>query len=421
MVFKMTINIGGIAYTSEWMQYQLLEALFNAPETKGRFALSWIAGAETSLQGAEKRILEEVIEKSKELKETIGTDKEWRVKNTTQEARNILTLLDRLNNGVMNGAANNAVKYVQMNRRGSDLPLHAYDEVDAVAVFTPNAMHLNYVEDALRLGKHVLCEKPLVVVTDSYGKADRRKLDRLVELNEMRGKNGTIVIDAEHYSYKVPSKIFFDNIEEMVAKYGQITRVNGSLEEKDNPEKDRTKKLLCRENQTGLVLDTGVHILSLITGIGGTFGDITSAAYGMFPGYDVETSAHIKLYASGAFFRENAGVTLSLGKFIDHYRQQKTEETKNLEFVFEKDGNETTVVVDYKKGTVSDSTGTTWDGHHKYNTIEYVNILNELYECIAEKRKPRTGISNSIAILDAIYRMYKKFPVEQHIDGGVYK
>lgn len=409
----MVINIGGIAYTSEWMQYQLLEALFNTSDTKGKFNLSWIAGGESSLEGAEKRILEEVIEKSKELKETIGTDKEWRVKNTTQEARNLLSLLDKLNNG--------AVKYVQMNRRGSDLPLHAYDEVDGVAVFTPNAMHLNYIEDALRLGKHVLCEKPLVVVTDSYGRADRRKLDRLVELNDIRGKNGAIVIDAEHYSYKVPSKIFFDNINEMVSKYGSIIRVNGYLEEKDNPEKDRTRKLLCRENQTGLVLDTGVHLLSLITGIGGTFGDIISATYGMFSGYDVETSAHIRLHASGAVFSDNSVVTLSLGKFIDHYRQQKTEETKKVEFVFEKEGSETTVVVDYKKGTVSDSTGFAWDGHHKYNTIEYVNILNELYECIAEKRKPRTGISNSITILDAIYRMYKQFPVEQHIDCGVYR
>lgn len=413
----MVINIGGIAYTSEWMQYQLLEALFNAADTKGKFNLSWIAGAESSLEGAEKRILEEVIEKSRELKETIGTDKEWRVKNTTQEARNILTLLDRLNNGVVNGA----VKYVQMNRRGCDLPLHAYDEVDAVAVFTPNAMHLSYIDDALRLGKHVICEKPLVVVTDFSGKADRRKLDRLVELNEMRGKNGAIVIDAEHYSYKVPSKIFFDNIEKMVKIYGLITEVNGYLEEKDNPEKDRTRKLLCRENQTGLVLDTGVHPLSLITGIGGTFGDITSATYGMFPGYDVETSAHIQLSASGAFFRENAIVTLSLGKFIDHYKQQKTEENKKVEFVFEKDRNKTVVVVNYKTGTVSDLTGWVWDEHHKYSPIEYVNILNDLYECIAEKRKPRTGISNSIAILDAIFRMYKKFPVEQHIDGGVYR
>jgi xylose dehydrogenase (NAD/NADP) len=39
----------------------------------------------------------------------------------------------------------------------------AADEYDAVYVSTPNGTHLDYVEAAAALGKHVLCEKPLEV------------------------------------------------------------------------------------------------------------------------------------------------------------------------------------------------------------------------------------------------------------------
>ena len=42
----------------------------------------------------------------------------------------------------------------------------AADEYDAVYVATPNATHLEYGERAARLGKHVLCEKPLEATVD---------------------------------------------------------------------------------------------------------------------------------------------------------------------------------------------------------------------------------------------------------------
>lgn len=44
--------------------------------------------------------------------------------------------------------------------------LLALDEIDAVSVATPNAFHMQPTVDALRAGKHVLCEKPMAMNAD---------------------------------------------------------------------------------------------------------------------------------------------------------------------------------------------------------------------------------------------------------------
>lgn len=408
------LNLGGISFTSEWMEYQLLEALFNDKDISKKFSLSWVSGKESNFQQVEKRILEEVIGKSTELEETIGTPSEWRVKNTITESRNLLTLLEKINT--------KEVGYYQMNRRGNDIPKAAYDDLDLVAIFAINALHIDYIEDAIYHNVHILCEKPLAVVTDITGKADRRSLDRLIELDDSRKKKGLIVMDAEHYSSKIAAKVFFDHIKEMADKYGKITEVRGYLEEKDNPEKTRTRDLLCLENQTGLLLDTGVHLLSMITGIGGDFGEVQEAKYGMHSKYDVETAADVELGAKGEYFSGKVPVYLKVGKFINQYEQPKDEEKKQVEFTFEKNEKKTTVTVNFKTGKVTDTTGENWhEKPHIHSPVEYVNILNELYSCIQNRTDPRTKLSNTIKILDAIFRTHEKFPVSENLDKGWYR
>jgi len=285
--------------------------------------------------------------------------------------------------------------------------------VDIVSIFSPNALHTDYSEDAIYHKKHILCEKPLCVVTDIDGKASGRDLDTLIRLNEERESKGLIFMDAEHYSSKSASKIFFDNIGEIVGRYGKITEVRGYLEEKDNPDKSRTRKLLCRQNQTGLLLDTGVHLLSMITGIGGELRGIENAVYGMHPDYNVETKADVDLNASGEFFEGNVPVHLKIGKFINLYEEPRDGEKKQIEFDFEKDGVTNTLVVDFKTGEVRYSNGEELVENpiYEYSNIEYVNVLNELYDCINNQREPRTSATNSIKILDAIHRCYRDFPV----------
>ncbi|MBR9706561.1 hypothetical protein GOV14_05985 [Candidatus Pacearchaeota archaeon] len=402
------IKIGGVCFTSEWMQYQFLNAMLNNDEISEKFALAWVSGKEPNLSQAEKRMITEIKSKLEELENTIGTPKEWRTKNIIAESKNLFTLLEK--------AHTNGTGYVQMNRNANRFPQSAYDNIDAVAIFTPNVQHLPYFYDSIRFEKPPLIEKPLAIIQDLEGKADRRSLEDLWEINEKAKQKGVIAMDAEHYSSKVAAKVFFDQVDQMVLDYGKITKVQGYILEKDNPKKPRTKALLSKKNQTGLLLDTGVHLSSMITGIGGKYKDITHAHYAIHSDYDVETTAHVNLQAYGDYFQGNVPVTFEVAKFIDLYKKPLDQEKKQVKFTFEKEGKQTTAIVNFKTGEVTSSDGLKWHKiPHKHHKLEYVNVLNEFYDCIRNNKQPRTSVDHSITGLDALCRTYENFPVEKNL------
>ncbi|MHA2023710.1 MAG: hypothetical protein ACTSWQ_08630, partial [Candidatus Thorarchaeota archaeon] len=232
-------------------------------------------------------------------------------------------------------------------------------------------------------------------------------------------EKGLVVMDAEHYSSKPASKVFLDYVTQMVDDYGPIVQIRGYLEEKDNPSKRRTNELLHNGNQTGVLLDTGCHILSLVAAIGGEFATVERANYGKYPGYDVETSAHAEFGISGEYFAESAQMSVDVAKFIDKYAEPKDDERKLMEFQFE-DG--TLVTVNFKTGEVADTNGVKWHENPltPYSPVEYVNVLTEFHDCIMDGSQPRTSLANSIKVLDAIFQTHDKYRLEDHTDQELY-
>ena len=220
----------------------------------------------------------------------------------------------------------------------------------------------------------------------------------------------------------------------MIERYGKISRIEAWSKEKDDPDKDRTRKLLCRENQTGLLLDMGVHYFGIISNIEGNIGEIKEAFYDVFPGnsskpYDVETYVETKFDINGDYFHKNANGSFKLAKFIHKFQKPEEKDSKKFQVTFEKrDENEkvydsTTVTLDFIEGTVKEE-DREYDRIHTWETPgiaknEYVNILKEFYDSIINKREPRTSFRRSAKSLDAIYRICEQFPVFDLIDSKI--
>jgi len=393
------IDLVEVAYTSEWALAKFFPVIFE-DGLSDFFNLVGIYGREQNREEVRDRLLDEIGKRG----DALLKGKTWRIENTLKETKSAINLLESL--------ANNQIFYTSI--KNQQLPSKGYD---AGVVFTSNTTHLPYIEQLLDKGIHVLCEKPLVPVTDQYHNADRKDLENLERLVE-KYKKSLIMMDSEHYSAKKATRIFFEKFGEMIAGYGSISKISGHTKEKDDPEKDRTRKLLSTQNRTGLLVDMGVHLFGIITNIKGEIGDILQTEYSIYPGYDVETYVKTGFKVEGNLFYDNAEVEFTFAKFVDRFRGPEECEDKKVEITFENRGKGktidiTVVTIDFSKGTVSDTKGIDW--YTESSNQEYVNILRDFYNAIIRKKQPRTSFEHSIKSLDAIWRVYDKYPVLENL------
>ncbi len=404
------INLLQIGCISEWALAKFFPAIFKYGLSE-YFDLVGICGLEP--------IKTDVIDKlSSEIgKREIALEKgkKWREENTNAEIESAKRLKEDLESKKID-------YYSVINGK---IPKEGYD---AAVIHTSNTTHLDYIELLLKNNKHVLCEKPLVTVTDENHKADEGNETYLKKLKELvkDHKSKCIMMDAEHYSAKKASMAFYENIEKTAKIYGKISGIKGYTYEKDDPEKQRTRDLLCRKNRTGLLLDMGVHLFGIITNIEGEIGKILSAEYDIYPGhkkckrYDVETYVKTKFEISGNLFWENTEGEFTFAKFINKSDKLPKEDNKKVEVTFEnrdesgKTVNSTVLTIDFIEGTVIEykDDGKTIEWHCGASQYEYVNILKDFYIAIEENIHPRTSFEHSIKTLEAIYRVYEEFPVE---------
>jgi predicted dehydrogenase len=135
------------------------------------------------------------------------------------------------------------------------------ENVDAVAVNTSPRFHEAIVLDALRAGKHVLCEKPLAETVEGC-----RKIKRLQQ------ETGLMVLPAHNY-------VFSPSLVEMIkvvndCVIGGVSGIDLSFE---NLLKSYRSQTNFRENmENGIVEDVLPHILSVVYPLVGHIGDVGS-------------------------------------------------------------------------------------------------------------------------------------------------
>lgn len=125
----------------------------------------------------------------------------------------------------------------------------ADEEINLVLIATPNNIHKEYAIEALRAGKHVMCEKPVTLEVS--------ELDEIIEVSKKTGKIFTVHQNRRwDTDYRVLRKAVEDN---MIGKtytiesyvFGNNGKIYGW----------RTKP----EFGGGMVLDWGVHLLDHFT------------------------------------------------------------------------------------------------------------------------------------------------------------
>ncbi|MBO5040381.1 MAG: Gfo/Idh/MocA family oxidoreductase [Clostridia bacterium] len=141
-------------------------------------------------------------------------------------------------------------------------------EVDAVFVLTPNYAHYTVTMDALKAGKHVMCEKPITV---NYALS--------CEMAEEANKQGKILNIGVCNRYQKSVEMLHDMVAE--GKFGNLYHVYASFRSFRSIPGLGGAFTTKEQSGGGVLIDWGVHFLDLILYIlgGAKLLDVTCDAY----------------------------------------------------------------------------------------------------------------------------------------------
>lgn len=392
-----------VAYNAEWALAKFFSAL-REDGISERFLLKSVCGLEKDYREAIKS-LEIGIRMREELLEQEG----WRTRQRNEEIKSANELIRRLNNS--------DIEYIRVNE-DNGLPVRVYNSSDAVVIHSSNVFHLPYIIDAINNGVNVICEKPLIPVIDENGKPNRDSLNSLEDI-VANADPSLVLMDAEHYSYKIASLIFYENLERIL-NGKKIREINGEIKEIDNPFFWRTQEILSCKNQTGLLGDTMCHLLAFISNLGGEARPL-KREYAQYKNngtkYNIDTYDHVEYYIEeDRYFAGGATADFTVTKFVDRKRTPENQESKYIKLILD-DGSE--VVVDFRKGTVKkDDQRVAY--RYPLSKNEYVNSLGHFYEAVRNRNSPLTDFRNSIKTLNSIYDSYN-LPSDRNRQVEVYQ
>lgn len=448
LLMEQKIAMSQVAFKSEWALAKFFKAYFDNEEIREKFDLKYILGREKSKPEAISALICGLRARVKILEK----NPEWRNEQRLTEINSILEIMERLHSG--------SIDYFSVH--GTHLvPPEVYDNVELSIIHSQNKTHLEYIVDGLSNHKSILCEKPLVPTVTADGKADRESIQKLEQIVENAPEDLTLM-DAEHYSYKLGSLRFYQNLTEILKDDNgnplKIKKIEGECKEIDDPTHDRTKAILDFEKSgTGLMGDTMCHLLAFISNLGGK-AIPEFREYDMYKDhenefqYNADTYNHVDFKVQNRenrvsdsvtipardYFTEDCTASFEVAKFInlmikkngkagktkkskfvsflhslmleneEEVKAEKPKESKFIRFTLEDDSQ---VTINFKDGSVKRGycQGISREYRkedEKISSNEYVNILNHIHDSIRQGKKPITDFRNSIETLRSIMETY---------------
>lgn len=171
-------------------------------------------------------------------------------------------------------------------------------EIEAVYIPLPNTMHYEWTIQALRHGKHVLCEKPL-----APGAEEAREMFRIAK------ENNVFLMEAFAYQHSP----YIKEIKEAVdsGKIGEIRYIEAALITSDY---DHSNIRMRKETLGGCMYDLGVYAASFVQRMTGRKPEKISAVSSFSEeGIDTYTTAVFE-YADGMKAHIDCGMVLETEK-----------------------------------------------------------------------------------------------------------
>ena len=170
------------------------------------------------------------------------------------------------------------------------------DDVEAVYIALPNALHATWIENALRARKHVLAEKPLTTSVSRTG-----------ELIATARSRGLVLMENMmflHHSQHAAVRILLED-----GAIGDLRAFHASFGIPRRPDGDIR---YSAELGGGALLDTGVYpVRAAMSFLGGSEIEVISAVLNSRHGHRVDSSGHALLCTDGG-----VGAHLTFG--LDH-------------------------------------------------------------------------------------------------------
>ena len=300
-------------------------------------------------------------------------------------------------------------KYPKIEKTVADYKeVLADEEVDAVFVLTPNYAHYTITMDALKAGKHVLCEKPITV---NYALS--------VEMAEEAKKQGKILDIGVCNRYQRSVEMLREWADE--GKFGKIYHVYCSFRDFRNIPGLGGAFTTKSQSGGGVLIDWGIHFLDLILYVlgGAKVKSVTCDAYS-------EMAKDMKAYKYRGMWAEDTsnieGGTNDVDDFITgHIRTDKASISFNGAWA--QNINKYELFIDF----MGDKGGArlTYGGKFEFydgQTLETINPeydIPNMYLCedkafihsIETGEKDKNNIDNileSMKLLDALYTSAEK-------------
>lgn len=400
-----TIDMIQVGYDSEWFLSKAFQSLID-PRIQEQINLAGICGIQDDTNRA--------IISLKERKAKKDLVRNYGARNLSAEIKSIDTIIERLQNGTL--------EYHHVNGDFS-LPLKAHEKEERIVyICSKNYMHLGYFKDAIAHGAHVILEKPAIVLMNEEGESDDSQLKELEEIIQ-NCPDSIKLIDAEHYAHKKASTIFYSKIEKIL-RGQKIAKINGTLYEPDQADKPRNLNLFNRSpSRTGLLTDTGVHLLSFVSNLGASASPLNGKIrYGVHPAYKVETSVtaeyliinDTKRSSERKYFAEGATISLDLEKFSKERKGIKPAQTKKKRVVFTLEDSSKVVLNLVTNRVFKVNAGGRIEKFeiNNYDSNEYIKIMQDAYNTITGKqKKARTELRDSLKTMKTIYETYRLAPI----------